>query len=315
MAKSMKSSVQRQQSASNQSNESVTAEKQEQRNELVHLGLCVWLFARTMKRQLSHPEDDEIAYRNEIDSCLSLPSLYRKQLLLQVQHRPNYALQYLSDAIEHLSNIPNIRKNEIHAAVTTFEQCLGSNERILTSPVPLFYTRWTSRFLFLWIAFCPFALYSYVINPAALLSTLSTTSLISMGQIFIRSSILIPMMYSISMFLFGIDEIAMQCEEPFSILPQQDYCDEIYSDCNEIANYDYYNENDTAITVTTNMDEIVEHTTENQGSVHMGSISTEMSRLPKIKHIDTIESDSATPPPPEHVTNHGDPIIQTQQRL
>ena len=225
-------------------------QQQIQHSEVVHLSLCLWVFARTMKRQLSHADDDEIAYRNEIYNASLLPALYRQQLILQVQHRPNYALQYLSDAIENLSGIPNMRKNEIHSAVTTFEQCLGSNERILSSPVPLFYTRWTSRFVFLWLAFCPFALYTDVINTTTFFATIGKMSLLSMISALVRSFLLIPIMYVISMFLFGIDEIAMQCEEPFSILPQQMYCNEIYNDCIEIANFDYNNET-TNNTVTT----------------------------------------------------------------
>jgi len=31
-----------------------------------------------------------------------------------------------------------------------------------------------------------------------------------------------------SFFLFGVDELAMQLEEPFSILPMQVYCDELW---------------------------------------------------------------------------------------
>ena len=253
---------------------------QQQRNELVHLVSCLWVYARTMKRQLSHADDDEIAYRNDIDNCYDLPAMYRKQLILQVQHRPNYALQYLSDAIEDLSYLPNLSKNEIHTAVTTFEQCLGSNERLLSSPVPLFYTRWTARFLFLWLAFCPFALYSDVINATALLSSISTTSLLSMVPKLMRSFTLIPIMYVISMFMFGIDEIAMQCEEPFSILPQQEYCNEIYNNCIEIANYDYH-DNDTVVapTTTTTIDEIFE----SRNSVVDMDIATGLSRLPEVK--------------------------------
>ena len=58
-------------------------------------------------------------------------------------------------------------------------------------------------------------------------------------------------MYVISMFLFGIDEIAMQCEEPFTILPQQEYCDEIYNDCIEIANFDYNHDTNATLPLTT----------------------------------------------------------------
>jgi hypothetical protein len=104
---------------------------------------------------------------------------------------------------------------------------LGTMEQILTSPVPLFYTRHTVRFLFAWLSLIPTALYSSIANPASPLW---------------NSLLLVPIMYLLSMFLFGIDEIAMQCEEPFSILPQQKYCDSTYSDCLEIASFEYEDE-------------------------------------------------------------------------
>ena len=278
--------------STNASTVSQQQQQQQQHSQVIHLGTSLWVFARTMKRQLSHADDDEIAYRNEIDQCPTIPSWYRKQLILQVQHRPNYALQYLSNAIEDLSNIPNIRKNEIHAAVTTFEQCLGSNERILSSPVPLFYTRWTARFLFLWLAFCPFALYAHVIPPKALLlsTTATSSSSLSMILVLMRSLTLIPMMYVISNFLFGIDEIANQCEEPFTILPQQDYCNEIYSNCIEIANYDYNTtESDATTTTTTNIDDdAIEHE----------SISNS-----------TVETAVSAPQQQHFITNNADPYV------
>ena len=41
----------------------------------------------------------------------------------------------------------------------------------------------------------------------------------------------------LSVFLFGIEELATQMEEPFTILPMQAFCDKIYNWCNEIASW------------------------------------------------------------------------------
>jgi hypothetical protein len=38
--------------------------------------------------------------------------------------------------------------------------------------------------------------------------------------------------------LFGIEEIATQLEEPFTILPMQAFCDKIYNWCNEIVTFE-----------------------------------------------------------------------------
>ena len=41
----------------------------------------------------------------------------------------------------------------------------------------------------------------------------------------------------ISVFLFGIEELATQLEEPFTILPMQAFCDKIYNWCMEIVSW------------------------------------------------------------------------------
>jgi predicted membrane chloride channel (bestrophin family) len=197
--------------------------KQRQDADLKHLNLCLWAYLRTMKRQLSSKEEDEIAFLNDVHE--KLPKEHAA-VLLAAQHRPIRALQDLSYAIENL-NMSTFRKDELHEAVTSFEVVLGTMEQILAAPVPLFYTRHTMRFLFSWLSLLPTALYAGIANPASPLW---------------NSLLLVPIMYILSMFLFGIDEIAMQCEEPFSILPQQKFCDSTYKDCLEIASFEYEEE-------------------------------------------------------------------------
>ena len=41
----------------------------------------------------------------------------------------------------------------------------------------------------------------------------------------------------LSLFLFGIEELATQLEEPFTILPMQGFCDKIYNWCTEIVSF------------------------------------------------------------------------------
>lgn len=111
-----------------------------------------------------------------------------------------------------------MRKNEVHTAITIFEDDLGSSERLLTSPVPLFYSRHTARFVALWLWLLPFALY----KPFA-----ATWNHVGM----------IPAATVLSIFLFGIEELATQLEEPFTVLPMQAFCDKIYNWCNEIMSW------------------------------------------------------------------------------
>jgi predicted membrane chloride channel (bestrophin family) len=112
-----------------------------------------------------------------------------------------------------------MRKNEINRAVTIFEDNLGSSERLLTSPVPLFYSRHTARFLLFWMMGLPFALYD------------------SFGTSWNHIA-MIPSMGMLAIFLMGIEELANQMEEPFTILPMQAFCDKIYNWCTEIVSWE-----------------------------------------------------------------------------
>ena len=188
--------------------------QEDRQKDLERLSLCTWAFVRAMKRHLS-PARDEDEFQEELFA--KLPQS-QAQAIIQAAHRPNRALYDLSMAIENLP-MHFMRKNEVHKAVTIFEDNLGSSERLLTSPVPLFYSRHTARFLSFWLLLLPFALY----EPFG-----STWNHVGM----------IPATAGISVFLFGIEELATQMEEPFTILPMQAFCDKIYNWCNEIVSWE-----------------------------------------------------------------------------
>ena len=185
--------------------------EEQRKDDLDYVALCTWSFVRAMKRHLSPEEEDEEAFKQELFE--KLPA-QQAQMIIDAAHRPNRALQDLSYSIENLP-MHFLRKNEVQTAVTIFEDNLGSSERLLTSPVPLFYSRHTARFVFVWLFFLPFALY----DPLK-----TTWNHIGM----------IPSTAVLSVFLFGIEELATQLEEPFTILPMQAFCDKIYNWCTEI---------------------------------------------------------------------------------
>jgi ion channel-forming bestrophin family protein len=187
---------------------------EERADDMNHVALCTWSFVRCMKRHLSPVEEDEDDFRAELYN--KLPPK-QAEMIIGAAHRPNRALQDLSYAIDDLP-MHFIRKNEIQRAVTIFEDNLGSSERLLTSPVPVFYSRHLARMLFVWLAVLPFALY----DPFA-------TSWNHVGMI--------PATAVLSVFLFGIEELGTQLEEPFTILPMQVFCDKIYNWCLEIASW------------------------------------------------------------------------------
>jgi len=183
-------------------------------DDLNRLALCTWAFVRSMKRHLSPEWEDEEDFREEM--LAKLPQA-QAETVFAAAHRPNRALQDLSVAIENMP-MHFMRKNEIHKAATIFEDTLGSSERLLTSPVPLFYTRHTARFLSFWLLMLPFGLWE------------------PLGSSWNHVD-LIPAHFFLSIFLFGIEELATQLEEPFTILPMQAFCDKIYNWCTEIVSF------------------------------------------------------------------------------
>jgi predicted membrane chloride channel (bestrophin family) len=191
-----------------------TSSPEQRTDDLRHTALCTWAFVRSMKRHLSPEEEDEDMFCQELYE--KLPA-QQAQMIISAAHRPNRALQDLSYAIDDLP-MHFLRKNEIHKSLTNFEDNLGSSERLLTSPVPLFYSRHLARFLAIWLLLLPFALYD--------------TFAASWNHIG-----MIPATAVISIFLFGIEELGTQLEEPFTILPMQAFCDKIYNWCTEIVKW------------------------------------------------------------------------------
>ena len=183
-------------------------------DDLERLSKCTWAFVRSMKRHLSPEWEDEDDFKAELFQRLP-PQ--QAQSILDAAHRPNRALYDLSLAIEQLP-MHFIRKGEMHKALTIFEDNLGSSERLLTSPVPIFYNRHVARFLFVWLSFLPFALFEPFKESWNHVMMIPTTAVLSL-------------------FLFGIEELATQMEEPFTILPMQAFCDKIGNWCTEIVGW------------------------------------------------------------------------------
>ena len=86
---------------------------------------------------------------------------------------------------------------------------IGADEWIFSSPVPLVYTWHTARFLSMWLLLLPLAMYDE----------------------FMTGWELIPESAMISIFLFGIEELAVLLDEPFSILLMQLFCNSILQTC------------------------------------------------------------------------------------
>lgn len=104
-----------------------------------------------------------------------------------------------------------IYNREMDEQVQRLVGCLGMAERVLRTPIPVCFTRHTSRLFFFWSNSLPFALY-----PAT--GPLGT----------------VPASLLISYSLLGIGDIGVQLEEPFNILPLRQYSEGIYDGVDNI---------------------------------------------------------------------------------
>ncbi|GBF91441.1 hypothetical protein Rsub_04181 [Raphidocelis subcapitata] len=161
-------------------------------------------FARALKTHLR--EDGDVA--GELAAILEP---HEVAVVAANLNRPLACLQAMS-AVVRAARLDPIGTSRLDINLETFEDIMGACERILKTPIPLSYTRHTSRFLTLWLATLPFVLWNHI----------------HWG--------VIPSTAVISFLLFGIDEIAIQLEEPFGILPLEAICDTIQRNIEELVN-------------------------------------------------------------------------------
>lgn len=204
---------------------------------------AVWLYLRTVMNRLSSPEEDEEVYIREVNEVFGnsdssskiyennnenregndtnkttksnhvkhanrTPSNTIAKRIISSSDRTNTALKYLSQQLHSLPAADPKALIETDKSIIILTECTTICEKIYSSPVPLVYTRHTARFLSLWALLLPCALYS---------------AFSSAGQ----EWAVLPASSVLSFFLFGVDELAMQLEEPFSILPMKAFCEDV----------------------------------------------------------------------------------------
>ncbi|EFJ52724.1 hypothetical protein VOLCADRAFT_85997 [Volvox carteri f. nagariensis] len=115
-------------------------------------------------------------------------------LVLAASHRPLAACHVMSGLLrsaEGSGQLSEQARMRLEADINLMSQALGACEKILRNPIPLSYTRHTSRFLILWLLWLPLALWGKV------------------------GWCVVPVEAVMTYLLLGIDEIAVQMEEPF----------------------------------------------------------------------------------------------------
>lgn len=100
-------------------------------------------------------------------------------------------------------------------------ECAQSCERIFTAPIPLVYTRLTARFLSAWLLCLPFGLWASMATTWHHVGTVPACTLIAI-------------------FFMGIEELAIQLEEPFGILPLEFFCSVVDKSLTSMLDADPY---------------------------------------------------------------------------
>ena len=115
----------------------------EDRDEVLsRLANIVWLFKRIISILLSNP-DDEAAFQAEIYKKIEPKTA---NAIISATNCPNRAMHDISTSVNHLP-IYFLRINEIDKDSMTFKDTYGGCERLLSYPIPVFYSYHTDRLL------------------------------------------------------------------------------------------------------------------------------------------------------------------------
>lgn len=170
------------------------------------LSKAAWLYCRSVMNKLSSPDEDEEVYQEQVREIFQDSPI--AESVISSSDRTIYAWKELSVQLHSLPVADPKCLIETDKSIIILGECTSICEKIYASPVPLVYTRHTARFLSLWALLLPCALYS---------------AFSVVGEVWA----VLPASAILAFFLFGVDELALQLEEPFSILPMQVFCDEL----------------------------------------------------------------------------------------
>ncbi|MFS7925147.1 putative bestrophin/UPF0187 [Helianthus anomalus] len=121
------------------------------------------------------------------------------EILLGSNHHPRCIIQFISQSMK-LLDLEETKRTLLESKVTCLHEGIGVCEQIVGIPIPLSYTRLTSRFLVLWHLTLPIILWddcNWIVVPATFVSAAS---------------------------LFCIEEVGVLIEEPFQMLSLDELC-------------------------------------------------------------------------------------------
>ncbi|MQL91941.1 hypothetical protein Taro_024572, partial [Colocasia esculenta] len=129
-------------------------------------------------------------------------------VVLKSKHRPRCILEFISWSIQMLQ-MEEAKKCSMESKMSCFHEGICVCEQLMGIPIPLSYTRLTSRLLVLWHLTLPIILWDdchWIVVPATFVSAAS---------------------------LFGIEEVGVLIEEPFSVLALDELCDQLLGSIQE----------------------------------------------------------------------------------
>lgn len=182
----------------------------------------VWLYCRSVMNKLSSPDEDEQQYIHEVKKLFQDSPIGTQ--IIESNDRTMVAWKHLSVQLHSLPASDPKALIETDKSIIILGECTAICEKIYSSPVPLVYTRHTARFLSLWALLLPSALYPAFADAGQVWATL-------------------PASMVLAFFLFGVDELAMQLEEPFSILPMGYFCKDILDSAVILTENDFKEQN------------------------------------------------------------------------
>eukprot|EP00667_Euglena_gracilis_P007538 EG_transcript_7612 len=122
------------------------------------------------------------------------------ELLLAAGNRPLHVFQCLTEIIQR-AKLDTATAIAMEHSVSALADMYTALDRLLRTPIPLSYTSLTTRFLVLWLVLLPLALSADVVKGGHAIW------------------LTIPAVSFIAFLLFGIEEVGVQIEESFTILP------------------------------------------------------------------------------------------------
>ncbi|KAG0579184.1 hypothetical protein KC19_4G079700 [Ceratodon purpureus] len=131
-------------------------------------------------------------------------------LVLRAEHRPNCLIQLITHSVKSIK-FEDGERSALDTNISQFTESISVCERLIRTPIPLAYTRLTSRILVLWHLALPVVLWDdchWVVVPATFISAAS---------------------------LFCIEEVGVLIEEPFPILALDRMCAKATENIQELA--------------------------------------------------------------------------------